>query len=72
MAFWRRQRERELDEELRSHVEMAARDGVERGASPKHAAHRARREFGNVALVTETTRDAWGWRWLRDFADELR
>src|SRR5437588_184625 len=73
MSFWRRRRrEAELEEEVRSHLEMAARESVERGETAKKAEQAARREFGNVELVKEVTRDVWGWRWLRDVADDAR
>src|SRR2546430_7803170 len=51
---------------------MASRESVERGETAKKAEHAARREFGNVGLVKEATRDTWGWRWLRDLADDVR
>src|SRR5881394_3979868 len=51
---------------------MAERDGVERGQSPDDAAHAARREFGNVPLIGEVTRDQWRWRWLDGFVQDLR
>jgi len=73
MSFWRRKRrEAELDKELRSHLEMAARERAEQGEDVKDAARAARREFGNVGLVKEVTRDVWGWIWLRDVADDAR
>src|SRR5712691_13384042 len=73
VSFWlRKRREAELDEELRSHLEMAARERVERGDTAKEAERAARREFGNVALVKEMALDVWGWRWLRDAADDAR
>src|SRR6267143_2047521 len=73
MSFWRRKRrEAELDEELRSHLEMAARERAEQGEDVKDAERAARREFGNVGLVKEVTRDVWGWIWLRDVADDAR
>src|SRR6266851_2247651 len=73
VSFWRRKkREAELAEEVRSHLEMAARERVERGDTAKEAEHAAQREFGNVGLVKEVTRDVWGWRWLRDFADDAQ
>ena len=73
MSFWRRKRrEAELDQELRSHLEMAARERAEQGEDVKDAARAARREFGNVGLVKEVTRDVWGWIWLRDVADDAR
>lgn len=51
---------------------MAARERRERGESAEESRQAARREFGNVGLVQEVTRDAWGWRWLEDFAADLR
>jgi len=73
MSFWRRKRrEAELDEELRSHLEMAARERAEQGEDVKDAERAARREFGNVGLVKEVTQDAWRGRWLRDVADDAR
>ncbi len=73
MSFWRRKRrEAELDEEVRRHLEMAAKERVERGEDKREAERAARREFGNVGLVKEVTRDAWGGRWLRDIADDAR
>ncbi len=72
LFFWRRKKDEELDEEIRSHLRMAARDRVERGESVEEAEQFARRQMGNIALVKETTRDIWGWRWLADAAQDLR
>ncbi|HEY7876657.1 MAG TPA: ABC transporter permease [Gemmatimonadaceae bacterium] len=58
--FRRRVRDGELDAEIRAHLEMAVRDRVARGEAPSDAELAARREFGNVALVKEVTRDMWG------------
>ena len=72
LPWWKRQQARELEEELQSHLAMAARDREERGAAPKVAQAEARREFGNLLLVSETTRDMWGWAWLERFTQDLR
>ena len=72
-SFWRRQkRDEELKEELQSHLEMAAADRMERGEKGEAARSAALREFGNVGLVKEVTRDNWGWRWLNDLAQDVR
>src|SRR5262245_54855517 len=64
-SWWkRRKKEEELSEELRAHLEMAARERVERGEDATSARTAARREFGGVELVKETARDVWGWEWL--------
>ena len=73
MRFWRRQRrEEELEEEVRGHLEMAARQRVERGEPLAEAKHAAQREFGNTVLVKEITQDAWGGRWWRDLLGDVR
>jgi putative ABC transport system permease protein len=64
----RDQRDAELDEEIRAHFAMAVADRIARGESPRDAMAAARREFGNVGRVKETTREAWGGVWL----DRLR
>src|SRR5467141_1244273 len=70
--FGKGKREKELEEELRSHLEMAARERVERGDTAKEAERAARREFGNFELVKEVTRGAWGWRRLEEFVEDAR
>lgn len=61
--FWqRKKREQELEEEVRSHLEMARKDRVERGQAVAEAERAARREFGNEGLVKELTKDVWGGR----------
>jgi predicted permease len=68
----KRKREEELEEEVRNHLEMAARERVERGDAEKEAERAARREFGNIELVKETTRGAWGWQRLEEFVEDAR
>ncbi len=61
---WPWRRAEEIDEEIRSHLRMAAED--------TGSARAARRDFGSTALAMELTRDAWGFRWLRDAVHDLR
>ncbi len=68
---WRK-REKELEKEIQHHLQMATEERGERGASLRDAHAGARREFGNVSLVKEVTRDAWGWRWLENLYEDLR
>jgi macrolide transport system ATP-binding/permease protein len=74
MKLWwhRSKREKELEREIQHHLQMAAKEREERGASAPEAAAGARREFGNVGLVKEVTRDTWGWRWLENLYEDLR
>jgi putative ABC transport system permease protein len=76
MKFWtwpnRRRREEELDEEIQAHLRMAAQERAEQGERSEQARAAATREFGNVALVKEVTRDMWGYRWLETLLQDIR
>jgi putative ABC transport system permease protein len=62
MAIWRRrQREEDLDRELRSDLDLEAAEQRESGLSPDEAQYAARRALGNAALIKEEVRDTWGW-----------
>jgi hypothetical protein len=69
--FWR-SKQRQLQQEIAAHLEMAKRDRLGRGASAQQADSAARREFGNVALVEHVTRDQWGWIWFAELLQDFR
>ena len=72
-SFWHRQkRESELEEELQSHLQMAAQDRTERGETAEQAHSAARRELGNVGLIKEVTREMWGWASVERLIQDLR
>jgi putative ABC transport system permease protein len=68
--------DRDLDEELRSHIEMRAADNLAAGMSPESARYEAQKRFGNTALLKEDTRNADIVGWMdvavRDFRYALR
>ncbi|MGO8732341.1 MAG: ADOP family duplicated permease [Terriglobia bacterium] len=70
--FRRRQSEKDLDEEVQAHLRMAAQEHMEQGETAEQARTSAHREFGNVTLVKEVTRDMWGFRWLETLLQDLR
>jgi macrolide transport system ATP-binding/permease protein len=80
MSFWRklswaarrRSKEDELAEELRFHLEEEAEGREEDGLTADQARWAARRELGNLALVQETTRAAWGWTVGEQLAQDVR
>ena len=61
MKFWRQRKDEELDAEIRQHLDASIRDRIARGEAPDEARTNALREFGNVGLVKEVTREIWGW-----------
>ena len=67
-----RKLERELDKELRFHVESRADDLVREGIDPAEARRRALAEFGCYEPIKEAARDARGTRWLGDLWQDLR
>ena len=69
---WRQHKDKELDAEIRSHLNEAIRDRIARGKTPDEARANALREFGNVGLVKEVTRAMWGWASLERLAQDLR
>lgn len=68
----RRRKEEELREELRFHLEEDAEEKRSEGASTEEARWAARRELGNMALVREDTRSAWGWTMVEQCGQDLR
>jgi len=62
----------DLKEELESHLRMATADRVAAGATPEDARRDAMREFGNVPLVADVTRERWGWLRMEILMQDLR
>jgi predicted permease len=81
MAQWRffrnlTERERDIEDEIQAHLQLAVQDRVRSGETPEDASRSARRELGNTTLIQEIARDSWAWSWLdrlgRDFRHALR
>jgi predicted permease len=68
----RSQAERELDEELRYHIEQQTEQNIRLGMSPEEARYAARTAFGGVEQAKERSRDSRGVRWLEDLWQDLR
>src|SRR4030095_11432797 len=64
--------ERELDEELRNHIERQAEQNVRLGMDPEEARYAAQKAFGGVEQAKERSRDARGVRWIEDLWQDLR
>jgi putative ABC transport system permease protein len=64
--------ERELDEELRYHIEQQTEQNIRLGMDPEEARIAARKAFGGVEQAKERSRDANGVRRLEDLWQDLR
>src|SRR5208337_988384 len=64
--------DRDLDDELAFHLAMREQKLREQGVAAEEAPYAARRQFGNVTRLKETSRELWDFRWLETFAQDLR
>ena len=70
--FRRDELERELDAELRFHLERDAAQNLRSGMNPEEARYAALRAFGGVEQSREECRDARGVRTVEEFLQDLR
>ena len=68
----RRRMERELERELRYHIDRRTADLVSTGLSEPEARRQAAMEFGGVLQVQEDVRETWLWRWLDEGERDLQ
>ena len=71
-TFGRRTLDDNMQAEMRAHLERVTERLVARGMSPAEARLAAKREFGNVTVLREESRDARGGRWVDSLAADLR
>src|SRR5215510_11029263 len=72
-ALLRRSRaERELDEELRYHIERLTEQNIRLGMNPEEARYAAFKSFGGVEQAKERSRDVRGMRRLEELWQDLR
>jgi putative ABC transport system permease protein len=72
-ALWQRSRvAQELDEEMRLHLALRRERLQAESLSAAAADLAARRRFGDRLRLREDAVDAWGWRWLEQFSQDVR
>ncbi|HMD99612.1 MAG TPA: ABC transporter permease [Terriglobia bacterium] len=62
----------DLSAEIQEHLEEKIDELVAGGMSREDAIHAARREFGNVTLLEERSREVWRWPSVEDFFMDVR
>lgn len=65
-------RKTDLAEEFDCHLQMAIADRMARGQSHAEARASALREFGNVPMIADVTREQWGWLRLEFLVQDVR
>jgi len=71
-SLWKTKLDAQLDEEIRFHVEMRAREFMAAGMSPEEAQRKAAALFGNQLLLRDQTRDIDTIAWLSALWDDCR
>ncbi len=72
-ALFRKQKlDRDMDEEMRAHLELRTQANIEAGMSPEEARYAALRSFGGMAQVKEGCRDLRGVGWIDTFWRDIR
>ena len=64
--------DRELEEEIRLHIELRAKKYQEAGFPEEEACFAAKRQFGNSLMLRERSRELWAFRWLDELAQDIR
>ena len=72
MLLRRKQFNRDLEEEIRIHIEMKECEQIQAGVAPEEAHYAAQRQFGNTLLLRERSRDMWGWNSFEELIQDLR
>ena len=70
--FARRRMYRELSEEIQAHLDEKVEELVADGMPREEAMQSARREFGNVGLIEENSREVWTWPSVEEFFFDIR
>ena len=63
---------KDLEQDIRDHIDTETQDNIARGMSPEDAHHAAIRKFGNVTRVKEETREVWSFVWLEQLSQDVR
>ena len=70
--FTRARIEQDLDEEMRTHLALREERLRADGTPAGEVRLAARRRFGNMRRLRDEGIDAWGWRWLEQWHQDLR
>jgi predicted permease len=70
--FGRNRRYHDIDVSISEHIQERADELEAEGMPRKQAEQAARREFGNVALLQQHSREQWQWRALESLLSDLK
>src|SRR5204862_505270 len=62
----------EMDEEMRSHIEMQTQENIDAGMNPEQARYASLRQLGWVESVKQTCREQRGVSWIEHLIQDIR
>jgi len=68
----RRRVARDIENDIREHIEIETRENMERGMPPDEARRAAMRRFGNPMRIAEETRAVWRPEWIARLRQDAR
>jgi predicted permease len=71
MLLHRGQFQRDLEDEMRLHLELRSQQQRAAGLDATAAEHAARRRFGNTTRIKEKSFMEWDWNWLETFLQDV-
>src|SRR6266508_4507806 len=70
--FAKRKLDSDMDEEMRSHIQMRSEANIETGMNPEEARYAALRQFSWAESIKETCREQRGVTWIENLIRDLR
>ena len=70
--FRKRELDADMDDKMRTHLELWTQANIETGMNPEEARYAALRQFGWTESIKETCRDQRGVNWLENLAQDIR
>src|SRR5262245_64313582 len=62
----------DMDEEMRSHIELRTQANIDAGMNPEEARFAALRQFGWTESIKEECRDQRGVSWIENLGQDIR
>lgn len=66
------QLDRDLEDEMRLHRDLRAREFQEAGVAAEESRYAALRKFGNTLRLREQIHQSWGWNWIDNLGRDLK
>src|SRR6267378_7262648 len=70
--FHKKKLDAQMDDEMRSHIEMQTQENIDSGMNPEEARYAALRQFGWVESIKDTCRDQRGVSWIDNLGQDIR